>query len=557
MLGTFSASPSAPIIPGMQVRTKLTLCVGSLVTVVAICASLLVWNTYSSTYNHKRTDLAYRELAGYLQLSSEVFRTFKQARRDLMSGEGEVTFNLGDAEESVFEIVRAIESDAMAEVEVGLRHGEGDNDVSRVETLAGELSAAFSDLRIAQKMIRDGDAIAGRDFLANSLKTRIDGRIDEFVQGAVADEKAEVASALAEIQQFNRIEFWVAIVAAVLALLLAGAVVYILAHRVGSSLSNLETGADIFSSGHLDHRIPVSGVDEFAVLSSRFNTMAQQLQDQRNALEEARTSLEHRVAERTEELRIANDGLKRRDDTRTQFFADIGHELRTPITAVRGEAEVALRSRRDQRAIYRSALERIVGIADQLTRFVNDIFLIARQQAGVIDMRRHRLNLIEPITTAVEQMQALASENDAIISTTLPDGIATIDGDEQRICQLIQVMISNAIHHTPAGVRIEIDLQSTDRGWQLSVRDDGPGIPADHVSQIFERYYRGGADAKLGNLQGAGLGLPIAKSIVEAHGGRIWIDENMQRGTKVVASFPGVYTQTDEAPKINSERIPV
>lgn len=523
----------------MQVRTKLALCVGSLAGVVVLCAILLLISTYSSSYNRDRLDLAYRELGGYLQLSAEISGTFNLVRRDLMDEDRALTFDLAKAERSIFEAVRAIEIDALEEAEIGLRPRETESDVSRVEALRSLLSEAIADVRKAEQMIDKGDVVAGRALLLVSLGVFVEGRIDDLMKIAIEDEREEVAVAIQETERIERLELRFATAAAIAGLLLTALILYILASRVDVGLRNLETGASIFAAGRLDHRIPVSGRDEFAVLSARFNTMAGQLLEQRDALEDARNELEQRVAERTDALRAVNGELNIRHKMRTQFLADIGHELRTPITAMRGEAEVALRSRKQQREAYRSALERIVGITDQLTRFVNDIFLIARQQAGVIDMRRGGIDLSQAISSAVDHLQTVAVGKGAVLSLALPIEKAKIEGDEQRIRQLVQVLVTNAILHSGEGVKIDISLQHRKDGWRLTVSDNGPGIPNDQLPHVFERYYRGGKLASK-ELQGTGLGLPIAKSIVEAHGGRIWIDQNQPSGTAVHVHFSSV-----------------
>lgn len=523
----------------MQVRTKITLCVSTLAAVIVACAGLLLWNTQRSTYNHQRSSLAYQELAGYLQFSGEVFRTFKQVRRDLMDGNGVLTFDLDEAEKQLFAIVEDVRAKESMEFEiVGLRPNEGTGDLDRIADLRHELASAFEEVRRGEGMLAEGAEAEARDFVGTTLTGRIDGRISQIIEAAVADERQELAQALAEIELVNRVAFWAAIAAATAGLILTGLVIYMLLLRLRTNLRNLASGAEIFGAGRLDHRIPIHGDDEFATLSHRFNEMARQLRDQRQALEDARASLEQRVAERTEELRAANAELERRDETRRQFFADIGHELRTPITAVRGEAEVALRTKIDHQEIYRSALDRIVEISDQLTRFVNDIFLIARAQAGVADMRRADIDLNEAVSMAIGQLRTVIDDHDAEISLAVPDGEVLVEGDIQRLCQLLQILISNAIKHSPRGVRIGISLHANHDEWKLTVTDDGPGIPRDEIPRVFDRFYRGAASAGPERAQGTGLGLPIAKSIAQAHGGRIRIDPARRQGTAVHVSLP-------------------
>ncbi len=523
----------------MQVGTKITLCVSTLAAVIVACAGLLLWNTQRSTYNHQRSSLAYQELAGYLQFSGDMFRTFKQVRRDLMDGDGALTFDLDEAEARLFVIVEEIRVKESMEFEiVGLRSNEGTGDLDRITALRQELSKAFEEIRQGERMLAEGADSDGRAFVGATLTGRIDGRIAQIIEAAVADEREELAQALEEIELVNRVAFWAAIAATTTGVILTGLVIYMLLLRLRTNLRNLENGAEIFGAGRLDHRIPVQGKDEFAKLSHRFNAMAYQLRDQRQALEDARTFLERRVTERTEELRAANAELERRDKMRRQFFADIGHELRTPITAVRGEAEVALRTRVDHLEIYRSALDRIIEISDQLTRFVNDIFLIARAQAGVADMRRAEVDLNEAVTMAIGQLRTFIDEHDADLKLELPITAAMVEGDMQRLCQLLQILISNAIRHSQQGVRIKIELRAMQEEWILSVADNGPGIPQDEMPHVFDRFYRGAGSAERERTQGTGLGLPIAKSIAQAHGGGIRIDPDRPQGTAVHVRLP-------------------
>ncbi len=530
----------------MQIRTKLVMSVSTLAAVVVACSVLLLWYTYSATYNQKRTSLAYEELTGYLSLSSEVLGTFKRVRRDLLNEGSSLSFDLGEAQARVFKIVADITETTINEDEVGLRAGEVDEDQQRARKLARELENAFADVRQTELLVKNGRVDEAREFLDKSLKTRLDDVVTGIINDAVEDERSELDDALREIEYYNTVAYWAALLASLVGVLVAGWVMYALALRMSNSLRNLESGAELFASGKLDHTIPITGRDEFAKLSGRFNAMAGQLQTQRNALEEARDKLEQRVMERTDELQVANDELTRRDETRRQFFADIGHELRTPITAVRGEAEVALRARQKQRETYHSALNRIIAISDQLTRFVNDIFLIAREQAGVVDMRQSVIDLRGPVVAAAEQLHSKFEQDQCRLSMDLGDQIVPVEGDAQRLCQLLLILISNAIEHSPAGVSIEVSLVRHDDEWWLSVEDDGSGISDDDASHAFERFYRGAVEAGPDQRRSTGLGLPIARSITNAHGGRIWIDTEFSGGTAVRIALPVVEDHPDE-----------
>jgi len=531
----------------MQVRTTISLCIGLLAIVIVAGAGLSLWNTNRVLYNHDRTSLAYQELGGYLQLSGEIFRTFKQARRDLLSDDGRLTFDLETAKQRIERILEEIILLVEEEKRIGLRSRESPSDEVRVRELREELALAFGDIRATERLLSLGQSEEAAAFLGESLETRIDGRIDRLIEAGIADEQGELTDALSDIELWNRTVTWLSIAAVAIALGAAGLVILSLVLRLRRSLVKLEAGAACFARGELNHQIPISGQDEFATLSQRFNLMAQQLLQQREALEGARASLELRVAERTRELFAANAELKRRDATRREFFADIGHELRTPITALRGEAEVALRARSDREAGYRYALQRIVEISGQLTRFVNDIFLIAREQAGVLDLRLHVFDLRDAVRAGFDHMHATLDLNAVEAEIELPAEAALIEGDEERVAQLVCILVSNAIEHASAGRAVRVLVLRIDDCWQLSVEDNGPGIPEGEQAWVFERFYRGSGLSEEQRTSGGGLGLPIARSLVQAHGGRIWIDQAYGDGLAIRASFPALDVESEAA----------
>lgn len=530
----------------MQVRTIVALSVSTLAFVIMACVALLLWTAQRSSYNHQIGSLAYEELGAYLRLSGQVFDTFNQVRRDLLREGRVLTFDLSAAKVSIEKTISEIRVLQTEELEKGFQTHDILLEISRLNEIASHLKAVFSDIGRATVLLDTGKVVEARTALDRSLGEHIDAEIDTLVSAAIADERGELTDALAEIEWVNRIALWSAAGAGIVGLVLTTLVIFTLASRLGTGFRHLETGAETFAKGELDHRIPLEGGNEFAVLAHGFNSMARQLREQRDALEQARNSLERRVEERTEELHAANAELKRHDSTRRQFFADIGHELRSPITAVRGEAEVALRARSSQEETYKSALSRIVSISDQLTRFVNDIFLIAREQAGVADLRRTSIDLRQPVQEAADQMRTVLAKHDASLTMNLPDDVAEIDGDEQRLCQLVQVLLTNAVQHSQPGVSIDITLQGQADDWQLSVEDNGPGIPEDIAGHAFERFYRGPSLAKREHLRSTGLGLPIAKSITNAHGGRIWVNTSYEGGTAICLTLPISSEESDD-----------
>ena len=517
----------------MTIRSKITFCIAALAALVLLLAAALLWSLERGRYDMERTRLAYEELAGYLELSADVYRTAKLVRRDLGSADFVNSFDLVVESARLQRTKERIALIIEAEDDEGLRDAEDFAEAERLEALTGGLDNLLEGLTRVQRLNASGARAEAVDLLDELVATDVVGILEPLIEDGIADEREELDEALANHDAVRRLAGMLGIGVTALGLLLALGSVAFLVRQVRRPLGVLAGWADQVSTGDLDARVALSGTAEFDRLGQRFNTMADAISRYRRQLEQARDSLEVEVAARTEELRGANTELERRDKLRQRFFADIGHELRTPITALRGEAEIALRARADREARYQEALQQIVKVSAQLTRFVNDIFLIARAEAGIADMRRTSVDLGREVEDAVTQMRAIATAKGAKLITNLPELPARIDGDPDRLRQLVTILVQNAIEHSQPGVTIEVGLRQNGADAVLEVRDDGPGIAAEDASNVFDRFYRGNRSAG----EGAGLGLPIARSIVLAHQGSIALHTAPGRGTRVTARF--------------------
>jgi two-component system OmpR family sensor kinase len=216
-----------------------------------------------------------------------------------------------------------------------------------------------------------------------------------------------------------------------------------------------------------------------------------------------------------------------------QFLADAAHELRTPVAILRSEAEVTLRGDGDV-ALYQQAMERIASEANELGGLVGDLLLLARGDANAIAPARQRIYLDDVVNHVLSRARA----HPAAPGHDLRRGdfeAAPVDGDPILLERAILVLVTNAMVHAPGSV-IEVSTGTTteaggDRSW-VRVRDFGPGIPADQRDRIFERFARLNT-----GTPGSGLGLAIARSIVEAHGGRLTLDDTAP-GASFTASLP-------------------
>ncbi len=341
---------------------------------------------------------------------------------------------------------------------------------------------------------------------------------------AVTRERAAADAALARMRAL-----WMG-TAATLALAALAAALYF-ARALRRPLDQLSQGALALQQGLLQHRIPEQGATEFTAVARSMNVMAAELEQHRQGEARLRQHLETQVDERTAELTQALQALQHAEARRRQLFADISHELRTPTTAIRGEAEVTLRGADRPAEDYRAALSRIVDTSRQLGGVIDDLLAMARSDIDALSLVRRPLDLAQPFAEAVAQAQALAQARGVALQAEDPlRGHSVVLGDAQRLRQLLLALLDNAIRYSPPGAVVSARLQADSGDWCVDVQDQGIGITPHELPQVFERHFRG-STARRHRPDGSGLGLPIARALAQAHGGRIDLHSPPGQGT--------------------------
>ncbi len=223
-----------------------------------------------------------------------------------------------------------------------------------------------------------------------------------------------------------------------------------------------------------------------------------------------------------------------------RFTADASHELKTPLTAIRGEAEVALMSA--QTPATQATLQSIIAETERLSSIVNNLLLLSRADADQVRLNQDPVALHEIVLTTFETLERLARRKNIALDFADMEEV-TIPGDALWLQQLFTNLIHNAIHYTPEGGRVTLALTITKSGQpeapfaQFSVEDTGPGIPAEHLPFLFDRFYR--VDSGRSRDQGgSGLGLNIARWVAESHGGKITISSVVGKGTVFTVLLP-------------------
>jgi signal transduction histidine kinase len=227
------------------------------------------------------------------------------------------------------------------------------------------------------------------------------------------------------------------------------------------------------------------------------------------------------------------------------FVADASHEFRTPLTLIRANAELALLDPDVPVERVRDTLDSILDEVDRSDRLVDDLLTLARSDAGQLPLDRKPTALADLVRGVVDEMRTLGSARQLTLSADIASSCsAAVDPD--RIRQVLRILLDNAIKHTEPGGGVSAELRCADRWATIQVRDTGAGIEPEHLHRIFDRFYRvdRGRSRAAG---GTGLGLPIARAIVEAHGGRITLESQVGSGTTVNVSLPALRGEPEAA----------
>jgi len=229
--------------------------------------------------------------------------------------------------------------------------------------------------------------------------------------------------------------------------------------------------------------------------------------------------------------------LRRLERVRQDFVANVSHEFKTPLTAIQGFAETLLAGALDDPQNNRHFLEIIRNHAIRLARLTNDLLKLARIEAGKLEVEFSPVGLMELIESCADTSLLKANRKQITLEIEVPPRLPAVRGDAGLLRDVLQNLLDNAIQYTPHGGHIRVTAQARERDAVVTVADTGIGIPVADQERIFERFYRVDA-ARSREAGGTGLGLSIAKHIVEAHGGRLWVESAVGQGSNFSFSIP-------------------
>jgi signal transduction histidine kinase len=293
--------------------------------------------------------------------------------------------------------------------------------------------------------------------------------------------------------------------AVAIAVLLAGIAGAFLSRRIALPLEGLAHAASAVAEGDLSQRVPTdSDILELHSLGEAFNNMT--------------------------------SNLLQSDQAKKAFVADVTHELRTPLTVIKGTIETLEDGALDDLEGRGPLLASMQHETNRLIRLVNDLLVLTRAEAGALNLNIESIDLVELTRARCESLSTLALPRRVLLHVKA-QGQAKVRGDADRLAQVLDNLLDNAIRHAPDGSTVSVNVQREGNEILCAVSDRGSGIPAQHLPLIFERFYRVDT-SRARHTGGSGLGLAIVHSLVSAQGGRLTIDSVEGLGTTITFWLP-------------------
>ncbi|MBX9750994.1 MAG: HAMP domain-containing histidine kinase [Roseococcus sp.] len=500
------------------------------------------WVAGEAEHRILRGRLAADLQAGLLELATEKLRLQTWSLETLM-GAGPDSAIGAAAANSMIERLTALREASDRAQRLDAARGKDLSQHARREAALARLQAAMLTLR-AEVALLPGEQPPTAPLAAwarlDALFAAADATdLRQSLRAGLQDEAASVAEErLAADASLRRVRLIVTLgTATLVALSVIMALWFTLALR--RPVRRLRDGATALARGDLDHRIGGMARDEFGELAACMNQMAADLARSHAIERRLRDGLEREVEARTRDLSRALAELAGAETQRRQLLADIGHELRTPATVIRGEVEVALRARAMDSEAHREVLTRIRATVLELGALVEDVLVLASAEAAALSLELSEIPAAPQLLAVVQAGRVMAAERGVILRHAPAAEQAILLADPVRLRQVAGILVDNALRYSPPGTEVVVAeaLDHATVHWQMEVLDRGIGVDAEEVPRLFARGYRSAA-AREYRADGTGLGLAIARALTERLGGEVTLAPRAGGGTVARLRLP-------------------
>ena len=343
---------------------------------------------------------------------------------------------------------------------------------------------------------------------AESLAIDVDGLAGKLANETTARADALIAQNASAYEHSRNLFIGVAAGAIVLALLLG----FVLSWSVIGPIQSIDSRLAAISAGDFSGHVDVRNRDELGALAVNVNRMNDEL---RRLYREVETASQHK----------------------SDFLANMSHELRTPLNAIIGFSQVLREGMvGDVNEKQREYLEDILSSGQHLLALINDVLDLSKVEAGQVELQLAPFSLQDALERGVSMVREQATTEGIQVTLHKNGSLDVVSGDERRMSQVIFNLLSNAVKFTPTGGQVDVSATRINGEMRVSVADSGPGIAAEDLDRIFEEFQQTEAGAR--QLEGTGLGLALSKRFVEMHGGRIWCESEVGKGSTFEFTLP-------------------
>ncbi|WP_120499268.1 HAMP domain-containing sensor histidine kinase [Roseovarius sp. EL26] len=508
---------------------KITHIVNIFACVVLLVASaslsVVIWATKQSGFHNHRIALAHTSYHQHLILTADTHLLFKRFRDILLAG------NIGCSQDvnAIIERLRSYVPDIRGTIQadiklVGNEELEGLDLLDQVESVIKELSALFQ-----QNLARDdiGDIRSNWRELSLVLNENFEKDFRELFAVVLNEKREEVDETEAEARaQMEMVRVISLALTAVLMVITVSALM-LFRREFTYPFEGLLSGVRKFADGDFSKPINLMGGSELSEIASVLDEMSEVVAARTKTLTTQNEELEQAVKQRTEKLEQLLTEARKSEENRRQLQADVSHELRTPLTVIQGECDIALRGGDKSIEDYKEALTKTRRAASHTANLISDLLFISRKETGSLRLALKTIDLSALIGDAI----TLSGLN----ADFTPIGSTQIHADYQRLRQAVLALLENAKRH--GGNNIKVTLEAFSDVATIAVSDDGPGMSDEEREHAFERFFRG-SNATTRYTEGLGLGLPIVRSIAEAHDGTAEIIDRGTKGTTILITIP-------------------
>lgn len=527
-------------------KLAISLCV--LLGIILLQSAIAFWAHQNSEFHTERNRIANQMLTEFISVRADKQRLKVWLAEYLLTEDANTSFRdalFSRMQDQLNQLDQlAIRDQLFSTSEADLLHTM--QQVKVISLLQSNLQTLEHALKTREIALYQDDAERWRVLISLFDKFQ-DTDLSELLQQAIAQQKTRASNTEQEaLTALQKVKITIALIS-IAGIIFAIFIGYHLSKALSRPLQQLLLGTQQLQQGNFKHKIRETGPAEFTELARQFNLMSGYIADFAEKEKQSQHATELLVEDRTAQLQQALSQLYQAEYRQKQLLADISHELRTPATSIQGEAEISLRGHDKSSEEYKEAFSRILASTMQLSRRIDDLLMLARGEDRLLQVNLKPLTLANFSQhvqhTVCQQLEPQFQLHwQAATNSSEPAWLLL---DQDKFNSVLYIITENTKHYAKNTNQVWLTLSINDTELQLTLSDEGIGLTPEESKRVFERHYRSN-NARQTRPDGLGIGLCIAKAIMEAHDGAIHLQPNHPKGTQVILTLPVFSGEIDE-----------